>query len=33
MRGGDVADNCAETCGPAEVGMERFVAMEQLERG
>ena len=33
MRGGDVAENCAETCVPAEAGLERFVAMEHLERG
>jgi type I restriction enzyme S subunit len=33
VRFGDVVENCAETCDPAEAGMERFVAMEHLEPG
>lgn len=33
MRFGDVVENCAETCNPAEAGLERFVAMEHLEPG
>ncbi len=33
MRFGDVVENCAETCEPAEAGLERFVAMEHLEPG
>jgi type I restriction enzyme S subunit len=30
---GDVVENCAETCDPAEAGLERFIAMEHLEPG
>ena len=33
VRFGDVVENCNETCGPAEAGLERFVAMEHLEPG
>ena len=33
VRFGDVVENCAETCDPAEAGLERFVAMEHLEPG
>jgi type I restriction enzyme, S subunit len=33
VRFGDVVENCAETCDPKEVGLERFVAMEHLEPG
>lgn len=33
VRFGDVVENCAETCEPAEAGLERFVAMEHLEPG
>lgn len=33
VRFGDVVENCAETCYPAKVGVERFVAMEHLEPG
>ena len=33
MQFGDVVENCAETCDPAEAGLERFVAMEHLEPG
>ncbi len=33
IRFGDVVENCAETCNPAEAGLERFVAMEHLEPG
>ena len=29
LRFGDVVENCAETCEPAEAGLERFVAMEK----
>lgn len=33
VRFGDVVENCAETCDPAEADLERFVAMEHLEPG
>jgi len=33
VRCGEVVENCAETCDPAEAGLERFVAMEHLEPG
>ena len=33
VRFGDVVENCNETCDPAEVGLDRFVAMEHLEPG
>ena len=33
VRFGDVVENCAETCDPAEAGLERFVAMEHLDPG
>jgi type I restriction enzyme S subunit len=33
VRFGDVVENCAVTCDPAEAGLERFVAMEHLEPG
>lgn len=33
VRFGDLVENCAETCDPEEVGLERFVAMEHLEPG
>lgn len=33
VRFGEVVENCAETCDPAEAGLERFVAMEHLEPG
>lgn len=33
VRFGDVVENCAETCDPAEAGLDRFVAMEHLEPG
>ena len=33
VRFGDVVENCAETCDPAEAGLERFIAMEHLEPG
>lgn len=33
VRFGDVVENCAETCDPAEAGIERVIAMEHLEPG
>jgi type I restriction enzyme S subunit len=33
VRFGDVVENCAETCDPAEAGLDRFIAMEHLEPG
>lgn len=30
VRFGDVVENCAETCDPAETGIERVIAMEHL---
>jgi hypothetical protein len=33
VRFGDVVENCNETCEPAEAGLERVVAMENLEPG
>jgi type I restriction enzyme S subunit len=33
VRFGDVVENCADSCDPAEAGLERFVAMEHLEPG
>ena len=29
---GDAVENCAETCDPGDAGLERFVAMEHVER-
>ena len=33
VRFGNVVENCAETCDPAEAGLDRFIAMEHLEPG